>query len=202
MTSFNEYVPVFSVLIALASILLTLVSLLLNQFYQNQTLRNLAEQLKVSKSTFSLDILKWQVFIDERSKVDRSWVYDHCKELNNLNTMERWAKKADRKEIIKNVCNTMDLLAILVDSQNINEDEAVKYFGDSLIRTWTVLQNWIRLERTKSPAIYENFEQLKNKAANHGRWKSMTKDGVEISTPKQLLVFDFHSSVVIREETT
>lgn len=96
----------------------------------------------------------------------------------------------------------MDLLGTLVESNRIDEDEVVNQFGDSLIKTWTVLQNWIKLERKNSPKVYRAFEQITNKAASHWRWNFMIREGVEISTEKNLIVLDFHSSAILQEKPT
>jgi hypothetical protein len=152
-------------------------------------------QLRVSATT---DL--FHRFNDPTARDHRRWVYHRCRELLDADTVASWEKDDQKLEHLEAVCNSLDWAGLLARRGLLNSQDAIDLYGDSLIRSWVVLRRWIEYTRDRRRSsrewLWNNFENLHNRAAQDPRFRSWIREGVPIYTPSAIVTIDYSTSTV------
>lgn len=138
-------------------------------------------------------------FNDPNVRDQRRWVYHHCRELTDPDNLPNWANDPPALANLEAVCNTLDWAGLLVKKGLLTKKDAIDLYGDSLVRSWVALRQWIHhtRDRRSSPKwLWNHFEELALEAAHDERFHSWLSDGVPIYTAKAIITFEFDTSKV------
>lgn len=151
-------------------------------------------QLRISATT---DL--FHRFNEPKVRDQRRWVYQHSRELTNPDNLPTWANDPEALANLEAVCNTLDWAGLLVKKGLLAKKDAIDLYGDSLIRAWVALRQWIHhtRDRRSSPKwLWNHFEELALEAAKDKRFHSWMSDGVPVYTQTAIITFGFEKSEV------
>jgi hypothetical protein len=151
-------------------------------------------QLRISATT---DL--FHRFNEPKVRDQRRWVYQNARELTNPDNLPSWANDPEALANLEAVCNTLDWAGLLVKKGLLTKKDAIDLYGDSLIRAWVALHQWIHhtRDRRSSPKwLWNHFEELALEAAKDERFHSWLSDGVPIYTQTAIITFGFEKSEV------
>ncbi len=124
----------------------------------------------------------------------RRWVYHNCKNIINLSIDPDPKIALDNLNLMENLCNSLDLTASFIMKNLIHKEDAIEIYGDSIIRCWVVLGNWIieqQKKRGQKESLWINIGKLANEIIEHKNYKSWKKNGVKIYTLTETITFKY-----------
>ncbi|MBT5336499.1 MAG: hypothetical protein HOL47_07660 [Chloroflexi bacterium] len=124
----------------------------------------------------------------------RRWVYHNCENLMILIIEEDPEEPLKNLNLIENLCNSLDLTSSFILKDLIHKEDAIEIYGDSIIRCWVVLGNWIMKQREKrgqKRSLWMNIERLANEIIEHDNYSDWKKEGVKIYTLTDTITFEY-----------
>jgi len=136
-------------------------------------------------------------FNDQKARDARRWVYHNCLKLRDSEQVSTLENDPVELELLENICNSLDLIALFVRNELIHQNDAIEIYGDSIIRCWVSLRPWIeyvRVERRQEGFLWKNIEWLADEVISYESFDDWRNNGVTIYTPDKRIILDYHSS--------
>ncbi len=191
---FDDYLKFMPVLQAIGSLGLLAVAIVTSTIALRQ-FKNASNQLRISGTSDLFERFNRPDFRDMRR-----WVYSNTRQLINAESVSKWAKNDEHLKILETVCNSLELTAYLVKSNLVNKNDAIELYGDSIIRSWIILQKWVVHRRKTNGAekfLWPNFKWLADEAISSSFFDAWRKEGVLVYTETELLTINYKTSEIV-----
>ena len=144
----------------------------------------------------------FNIFSDEKSREKRRWVYNNWENLIDETLVETWITKKVDFDRLETVCLSLEWAGLLAERGLLHKKDAIALYGDSLIRTWTILKPWLlhmRKERQHDDQMWAHFQSLAEEALNDSRYKDWKEKGIPIYKGNDVIRLDFNTSKPVND---